>query len=60
MREQRTSRSDNALCLNAGGIVEYAMSSQPAVAADVRYTHAFFTGSAWDAARITARLRRQF
>lgn len=60
MREQRSTRSDNALCLNAGGIVEYALSSRLGVGADVRYMHAFFSGNAWDAARVTARLRWQF
>lgn len=60
IREQRTSRSDNALCLNAGGIVAYALSSPLTVGADVRYTHAFFSVNPWDAARVTARLRWQF
>ena len=60
IREQRTSRSDNALCLNAGGLVEYTLSSQLTAGADVRYAHAFFSANAWDAARVTARLRWRF
>ena len=59
-REVRTSRSDSALCLNAGAIVEHTLGAALALGADLRYTHAFFSGSGWDAGRVAARLRWQF
>jgi hypothetical protein len=58
--EQRTSRSENALCLNAGGIVACALGSHFALGFDARYTHAFFSPEALHTAQFGARLRWQF
>jgi hypothetical protein len=58
--EQRTSRSESALCLNAGGIVEYALGSRFALATDARYMHAFFNQEGMHTARITVRGRWRF
>ena len=58
--EQRSSRSESALCLNAGGLVEYGLSGQFALAADARYTHAFFNREGMHGARVTLRGRWLF
>jgi hypothetical protein len=58
--ERRTSRSENALCLNIGGIVDYALKSRFAIGVDARYIHAFFNRDAVKTARVAARIRWQF
>lgn len=54
----RSSRSQNALCLNAGGIVEYAWAARRFLGVDARYLHAFFDRGL-NLRRVTARARWQ-
>ena len=58
--ERRSVTSENALCLNAGGSVEYAITSGVALGVEVRYTHGFFSRDGLDGARAVARARWQF
>jgi hypothetical protein len=58
--EERISRSENALSLNAGGIVEYAVRRRFGVGVAARYTHAFFSREGLHGARVTAHARWQF
>jgi hypothetical protein len=59
-REERITRSENALCLNAGGIVEFALTARFGLGVDARYMHAFFAREGMDMARVVARARWQF
>jgi hypothetical protein len=58
--EHRTSRSENALSLNAGGIVEYAWTARFSLGVDARYTHAFFEREGLNTARVAARATWRF
>jgi hypothetical protein len=58
--ERRSSGSENALCLNAGGTVEYAMTPGVAVGVDARYTHGYFNRDGLHGARVVARARWHF
>jgi opacity protein-like surface antigen len=58
--EQRVSRTENALCLNVGGAVDYVLGSRLALGFDARYTHAFFDRESVHTARFGVRLRWQF
>lgn len=58
--ERQISSSESALCLNAGGIVEYAFSSQLSLGVDARYSHAFANRGGMDNARVTVRVGWQF
>jgi hypothetical protein len=58
--ERRVSRSENALCLNIGGIVDYALSRRISLGVDARYMHGFFNPEALKTGRVAARIRWQF
>lgn len=58
--ERRFTRSENALMLNAGGIVEYAWTERLGLGVDARYCHGFFNREALKNGRITARLTWRF
>jgi hypothetical protein len=58
--ERRIATSENALSLNAGGIVEYAVSPRFLLGVDARYTHAFVDPDGMNNARVTARVRWRF
>jgi Outer membrane protein beta-barrel domain len=58
--ERRISRSENALCLNVGGIVEYAFKPRFTLGVDARYQHAFFNSDSLQTARVAARIRWGF
>jgi hypothetical protein len=59
-RERRVSRSENALCLNAGGIIEFVVNPRLGVGADVRYVHGFFSDNGLNIARVAARASWRF
>jgi hypothetical protein len=58
--EERISRSERALCLNAGGIVEYDLRSRISLGVDARYLYAFFNRDGMHSARVTVRGRWRF
>ena len=58
--EERISRSESALCLNAGGIVEYDLRSRISLGVDARYLYAFFNRDGMHSARVTVRGRWRF
>ena len=58
--ERELTASDSALCLNAGGLVEFAITRRLSAGVDARYQHAFFGDEGLDTARVTARVRWNF
>jgi hypothetical protein len=58
--DRRLTRSENALCLNIGGIVDYGLTSRIDIGVDARYTQAFFNPDALKTARVAARIRWHF
>jgi hypothetical protein len=58
--EREITTSDSALCLNAGGAVEFALTRRFTAGVDARYLHAFFATGGLDTARVAARLRWRF
>ena len=59
-REREITSSDSALCLNAGGAVEFALTRRLSAGVDARYLHAFFAHDGLDTARVAARFRWRF
>ena len=60
MVDSRFTRSETALMLSAGGIVEYAWTDRVGLGVDARYCHGFFNSEALKVGRITARLTWRF
>lgn len=58
--DRRISQSENALVLNAGGIVEYVWTGHVALGVDARYTHGFFKREALENGRVAARMTWRF
>ena len=58
--EREITTSDSALCLNAGGAVEFALTRRLTAGVDARYVHAFFANDGLDTARVAARMRWRF
>ena len=58
--EREITTSDSALCLNAGGAVEFALTRRLSAGVDARYLHAFFANDGLDTARVAARFRWRF
>jgi hypothetical protein len=56
---RRVTSAETALALNAGGIVDYAVTRRLRVGVDARYEHAFFS-DAWKTARVAARAQWGF
>ena len=58
--EREVTSSESALTLNAGGLVEFALTRRLSTGVDARYLHAFFGEDGLDTARVAARVRWSF